>query len=377
MRILVTKTGNTELKELITEPNETRIEKRTKYVDNDISDNSIHNWNNFIMDSEIKEKIKISNTELPKISINNMNKLKINSKGKVNFNLDINKNKMIKNNSKYNSNLETNIEFTSKINLKQKKINLPKIIMEKYNTEIRTTKFNNDGNQEENLEDILFLYDSTENIPLKEIINIKALYNLRINTLSECKLKLFQKSNDIFSNNKVETEKNIKISKNLRKKVFSDEEINKDYRIEKLNKDLDFCLPRKYFEFITYIFKKNDVSREFISKVSSLDNNRLDHWNRVCLLYNQKNENKNINFKNFDVIDGIIKSKTEKDNTDLKNGLKYIRESLKTSKFYVDKNKNFSTKHRRLNEMMEDMKLLWKELGVDRLSQKTKKKDDL
>lgn len=393
MRILVTKTGNSELKELITEPNETRIDQKTKYADNDISENSIHNWNNFIIESEIKgrgldlnknvdnnnktktKNANTSNKDLPLISIGNTNNLLPNLKGKVNFKLNNNKVNSYSNNKKnsmINNIMETNAEFTTKINLKQKKINLPKVIMEKYNTESKPSKYNNDFH-EENLEDILFLYDSNESIPLKEIINIKALNLLRTNTLQECKLLQNTKNKLKF---KLGLESIVigKQGKNLHKKLFTDEEISKDYRIEKLTKELEFTLPRKYIEFITYIYNKKDVSREFISKVSSLDNNRLDHWNRVCLLYNQKNESKNIQINNIEIIDGIIKSKIEKDNSELKNGLKYVRESLKTSKFYVDKNKNFSTRHRRLNEMMEDMKVLWKELGVDKLSQKSRKK---
>lgn len=390
MRILVTKLGDDLVKEMLIEHNETlhykKIEQNFERQKR-LNQSNRHKSNSSSKSPESLKSLKSPNRSF---SNNHNNKNNKNSKSKhfKNESLRSIQKKIDQENKLFLD--EDDLQNSKRINIKQKRLQIPKYLTEKYNADSRTgfilpdltiNKVNNNNtnstnNKTRNINNGNFpdygfdksfnsnnknnnnnnnygssmASDSKANYTFREIISENAYYDL-LN-----KLKKEKKIKDALS----------RIDETKFRSVYGEKD--KAQQFEGL---LDKTINANKITLIKYINQKEKISDNFIKKICEGDDDKIIKANKICqIVFYNKEKDQLLN----DIIKEKISHKKNKEKTEYKIGLEKMGETLKDfSSLLSDYDKKaLDNKFNKYKDIHNDVaNNYWRKFNVDNLMYKT------
>lgn len=245
-------------------------------------------------------------------------------------------------------------EKISEVIIKQKKIPIPKIIYEKYNSQkdfiedsiimpslplslTRNEKFyNKDGTKKKYLS-------------IKEILKDETLYSLKEKKEKEKRIK----------------ELNTKITHESFRTNYGEKDMIKEL-YNKLNTELDV----NKINLIKYLHEKDTLSEAFIKKFSDFSEEKLNKLNKICQIISFRREVERLN-------EDIIKDKVKSNDNRIK--LEY-KESIDQAKYLIEEYKNIIgaytnkvDKKEIYGDIFRKTKMEWEKANLRRLQRRTNK----
>lgn len=241
-------------------------------------------------------------------------------------------------------------------NVKQRKIQLPKSLQEKYNSNkeisedsiiipnlppdlINSRKFlNKDGSRK-------------KSVNVKDILSKNTVANLKLQKLKNKRVK---ELNTVITNDKFRTD-------------YGEKDV-----IEDLLDKLDVEIDSNKINLIKYLYDKKEVSEKFIKQFELFSEKKLNKLNKICQIISYKKEHENINNQalNEKIKIGTNRIKREfKDAIDnFDNSIKFSNAVLKTYNNKVDKNKIYGF-------LYGETKQHWIDTNVEKLQRKTNREE--
>lgn len=256
---------------------------------------------------------------------------------------------------------DTNVTSTVKteenipeINVKQKKIPIPKSISEQYNL------------QKEIIEDSIitpalpltlttskkfFNIDGTQ----KKFINVKDILKPQtVNSLKDEKLKAkrVKELNTVINNNNFRTN-------------YAEKDVLVDL-FEKLDVEID----TNKINLIRYLHSKSKVSEKFINQFESFTDEKLNKLNKICQIITYKTDLTKVDKQ---MINEKLRSQENKLRIAYKEAINHAYEDITISRKILDSYKQSVDKKAIYGELLRKTKMVWEKNNTKRLQRKTNK----
>jgi hypothetical protein len=364
MRILVTKLGDEFVKEISEEFNETL--KQKKFLETiEQQTKKILNQTNKVRSNSTSSHKSPKSPKSPRSS-KNVSITKNNNKGK-NFKNESLRSSQVKYDQESGVINEDNLLNAKKIDIKQKRLPIPKNLTEKYNSDNRigyilpdltiTKKINPSNLWMMNSKNMGYSYKNNLTTPFekpneytfRDIINENAYFNLKT------KLKREKKNKDSLS----------RIDETKFRSVYG--ELDRNAKLEDI---LDKTINANKITLIKYINQKEKISDNFLNKISESDNDKIIKANKVCqIVFFDKEKNQQLQER---IKENII-DKKNKDMIEYKINIEKMGENLKDFssiiKDYNNNNKNRLSKYRDIHQ--DTINKYWKRYNVENMMNKT------
>jgi hypothetical protein len=251
------------------------------------------------------------------------------------------------------------------INIKHKKITVPKNISEKYNNDHQDgsgrllpnvyLSLNNDNSKSSAFSSIKNHTEDTSlnkiQYSLKDLIKKDTLKNMTTQMKQEREMK--NKLSDINENNFRSPYKEKDFMREIKEKM------EKKVSLDKVN-------------LIHYITHKSKISENFVKQLSTFNEERMNKLNKICQIINHREEKQHL-FENE--IKNIIQGQLQAETEDYKKQLARMSGDLHGIDELLKKNKKFDDKRERYVYIHRDIKnKFWDKYGVERLYSPTKRR---
>jgi hypothetical protein len=230
------------------------------------------------------------------------------------------------------------------INIVQRKLTIPKKIMEQYNT--RNEDFSvvvqsmEDNKKRSNIELI-----PKNTVQLKDIITPSVCDDLRKTVTS----KLREREKESLIN-----ETNFRSSFHLPPMI---------------NYQLDREIKKDSMNLIKYLAEKNEITEQFVKKLNQVDDEKINKLNKVCQIIFRNEESDKLYQEN---IKNVIKMNKIKEKREYSEKLNSMGENIEKFKNIIENNKVTFNNMDRYKNLHRDIEKHWSQTHVDKFFSKRK-----
>lgn len=234
--------------------------------------------------------------------------------------------------------IETPIENIPKVKVNQKKMSIPKELLDHYNLEVDSS------------------FDAvTERPSTKKPFEYNELKLSSI--IKPATQRSLVKSIDIENKKYLN---NFKFDDNCFRFIPKDKKV----LLAKLERNLSEAIPSDNNELINYLKSKEKVSQQFVNKLAEVDMSRISQWNKICQLINRKSNDHTKLMQSK--IRKTLKSIEEKTKNDYGIGLRFMDKDLSIAHEYLKKHDRKFEFNSRQMDILEEMKRDWSKMNIDR-----------
>lgn len=347
MRILVTKLGD-ELVKVMAEENMTATKFNMTTENKQFTDSK----NLTIPQTHTRNKSNISNKNALNNSMNKSNHSKL--RGEL-------LNKLEQDQTKIASD---DLISSKIISIKQKRLNIPKNVTEKYNSDNKAS----------------FILPSVTLPKFRETINTNFSNSnnfINFNTTSGINSvrSTFTLKDVLEDTTYIDLKKKLNADKKMKDRLSRIDETKfrsvygEKNSIEKLDEMLERNINPDRINLINYLNKKKDVSDVLIKRLSEYSEDKINKVNKICQIVFFNEERSNI-FK--DRINERIQAKKNRENTEYKTSIEEMGDNMKSFGNILKEYDRNNDKRERFRDIHNDLvNKFWKKYQVDRYDKKS------